>query len=220
MKVALITAIYDNYDTLKPTLNQLNVDVEWIFVTDTTPDVEAAEGWTIIEDPRPGIHPNRAAKRPKMLPWEYTDAQFSIWIDASFKVMSPYFVMDMMTFASPIAQFKHPWRDCIYTEIAECVATKKYAKTGLEAQEAAYRKEGHPDRWGLWASGVTARWHTPTIKDFGERWHNDVYEFSYQDQVSLPPALRANGLRPVELPGTHLANKWLVYQGSGRHSHG
>lgn len=220
MKVALITAIYDNYDTLKPVLKQEGVEVEWIFVTDTVPDLEAADGYTIYMEPRPGVHPNRAAKRPKMLPWEYTDADASVWLDGSFMVVSPYFVLDMMTYAAPIAQFRHPWRDCIYTEIAECVAVRKYAKTGLEAQEQAYRKEGHPEKWGLWATGVIARRHTPAIKAFGERWHSDVYEYSYQDQVSHPPCLRAHGLRPVDIPGNHLSNKWLTYLGSGRHSHG
>lgn len=220
MRVTVISAIYDSYDTPKPVLQQKGVDVEWLMVTDNPELQLQAPGWTVIYEPRQGVHPNRAAKRPKMLPWKYTDAEASVWIDASFLVVSPYFVRDVISYANPIAQFKHPWRDCIYAEIAECVAVKKYAKTGLEAQETHYRTEGHPEHWGLWASGVTARHHTPEIQEMSERWYNDIQWFSYQDQVSLPPSLRANGLRPNEFPGNHLANKWLAYQGSGRHSHG
>lgn len=218
MKAAVLSAIYDSYDTVKPPLIQQGVDVEWIMVTDD-PDL-VAPGWRVVVEPYPGVHPNRAAKRAKMFPWLYTEAEQSVWIDASFQVVSRSFVRDVIRMADPIAQFKHPWRNCIYTEIAECVAVKKYAKSGLEAQEAHYRELGHPERWGLWASGVTARHHTPEIRAMSEQWYNDIYEFSYQDQVSLPPALRANGLRPTEFPGTHLANRWLAYQGSSRHSHG
>lgn len=220
MKVAVITAIFDDYDTLKPVLRQEGVDVEWMFVTDTIPDFETAEGWTIVYEPQPGVHPNRAAKLPKMLPWKYTDAEASVWIDGSFRIVSPTFVRDVLAFANPIAQFKHPWRDCAYDEIQECVAVKKYSQTGLEAQGEAYRAEGHPRHWGLWATGVIARQHTPEVKTFGERWYHDINTWSYQDQVSHPPALRACGLRPTELPGNHLANQWLAYEGSGRHSHG
>ena len=53
-QVALITAIYDGYDVLKPVLPQAGVDVEWIVVTDTVPDAVAAAGWTVVHEPRPG----------------------------------------------------------------------------------------------------------------------------------------------------------------------
>ena len=68
-QVALITAIYDGYDVLKPVLPQAGVDVEWIVVTDTVPDAVAAAGWTVVHEPSPGEHPNRAAKHPKYRPW-------------------------------------------------------------------------------------------------------------------------------------------------------
>ena len=77
--IALITAIYGAYDELKPLLPQTGVDVEWILVTDTPPPAELAEGWTIVHDPQPGVHPSRAAKNPKLFPWDYTAAPASVF---------------------------------------------------------------------------------------------------------------------------------------------
>lgn len=218
--VAILTAIYDSYDSLKPVLPQAGVDVEWIVVTDTPPPAELAVGWTIVHEPRPGVHPNRAAKHPKYEPWKYTDAPVSLWVDASFRVVSERFAVEAtaaLTDEEPIAQFVHPWRDCLYTEAKESVALAKYAGEPVLEQAEHYRWLGHPGGWGLWATGVIARRHTEAVRDLGERWLAETYEWSFQDQISQPFVLRETGLRPQALPGSHLATPWLAYEGSGRH---
>lgn len=215
--VAILTAIYGAYDTLKPVMPQTGADVEWICVTDVVPPADVAEGWTIVHEPHPGVHPNRAAKTAKFRPWEYTDAPASIWIDASFRVTSPSFAIEAMEHAEPIAQFVHPWRDCLYLEAEESALLAKYAGEPVLKQADYYRAAGHPERWGLWAAGVIGRQHTPDVRSLGMAWTHEVNLWSFQDQVSQPYVLRKVGLRPVGLPGTHFANGWLTYEGSGRH---
>ncbi|MFC8423950.1 glycosyltransferase domain-containing protein [Streptomyces sp. NPDC057236] len=217
--LAIITAITDGYDTLKPVLPQTGVDVEWVCVTDGEPlsDADAAAGWTMICEPRHGRPANREAKRPKLRPWEYTTAPASIWVDASFRVVSPRFAVEALALADPIAQFTHPWRGCLYEEAAASVLLPKYAGEPLGEQTAHYRAHGHPEQWGLWAAGVIARWHTAPVRKLGDVWAREVGAWSVQDQVSQPYALRTVGLRPTLLPGTHFANPWLNYEGSGRH---
>ena len=215
--VAIVTALYDGYDELKPVMPQSGADVEWVLVTDATPDAEQAAGWTIVHDPQPGAHPNRAAKRPKFRPWEYTDAPASIWIDASFRVVSGRFAAEVLALDEPIAQFAHPWRDCLFDEAAESALLPKYAGEPVIEQGAYYRARGHPEHWGLWAAGVIARRHTGGVRELGTAWAHEVNVWSFQDQVSQPYALRSVGLRPVGLPGTHFVNPWLAYEGSGRH---
>ncbi len=216
-KVALVTAIYDSYDGLKPVLPQAGVDVEWIVVTDSVPPAELAEGWTIVHEPRPGVHPNRAAKHPKYRPWEYTDAEASIWVDASFRVVSEVFVAEALAYADPIAQFQHPWRDCLHAEATESGRLPKYAGEPSLEQAGHYAERGHPENWGLWATGVIARRHTDAVRELGMRWSAETDAWSFQDQISQPYALRETGLRPSALPGSHLATPWLAYEGSGRH---
>lgn len=216
-KVAIITAIYDDYDTLKPTLEQ-SIDVEWICVTDTYLN-NYINGWKIVYEPRPHLHPNRAAKTPKCLPWLYTDASASIWIDASYQVVSETFAEDALSYANPIAQFQHPWRNCAYDEASESLLlpkyTQEYDRILSQFQHLEYLE--HPKRWGLWATGVIARQHTPSVMSAGFDWLSMIYRFSYQDQISHPLVMNTNFLRPAHFPGTHLSNPWLSYQGSIRH---
>lgn len=217
VKAALITAVYDSYDTLKPICPQEGVDVEWICVTDRVPEANDARGWTIVHDPRPGLHPNRAAKEPKLHPWKYTEADQSVWLDASFRVVSSTFVSEALSLADPIAQFVHPWRDCVYDEAAASHGLPKYDGEDFSSQVLEYVGRGHPENWGLWATGVIARKHTDQTKKFGSMWDTEIRKYTFQDQVSEPVALRESGLRPTGFPGMHLVNGWLSYEGSERH---
>jgi hypothetical protein len=216
--VAILTAIYDSYDELKPVLPQAGLDVEWICVHDGNPP--DAQGWTLVHEPRPDVHPNRAAKHPKYEPWRYTDAPVSLWVDASFRIVSGRFAVeatDGLTDEEPIAQFVHPWRDCLFAEAQESAGLAKYAGEPVLEQAESYRAAGHPENWGLWATGVIARQHTEAVRKMGWLWLAETYRWSFQDQISQPFALREKGLRPQAFPGSHLATPWLAYEGSGRH---
>jgi hypothetical protein len=220
VQAAILSAVYDAYDTVKPTLPQQGLDVEWVLVTDDEAlyygDTDPL-GWQIVYEPRPGLHPNRAAKHPKMLPCDYTAADRSVWVDASFAVVSATFAADVLEHANPLAQFVHPWRGCALAEADASAMIPKYAGEPITEQAAAYRAAGHPVGWGLWATGVIARQHTPEVVAWGKAWLAEIERWSFQDQISHPYACRLHGLRPASLPGTHFANPWLVYQGSGRH---
>jgi hypothetical protein len=218
---AVVQALYGGYDTLKPVMPQEGPDVDWVLVTDDLSIRSGTLGWRVVHLPRPGVHPNRAAKGPKLFPWEHTSASASVWLDASFRVTSPDFVAEALahtTVSDPVAQFVHPWRDCVYTEAEESAKLAKYAGEDFEPQVKDAREQGHPDHWGLWATGVIARRHDDDqVIDLGDVWADLIDRFTFQDQVSQPVALRVAGLRPVPLPGTHFANPWLTYEGSERH---
>lgn len=215
MKYALLTAIYDGYDTLKELAPQ-DVDAEAICVTDD-PNLRS-DTWTIVHEPRPSAHPNLAAKRPKTKPWLYTDADIVVWIDASLIVRSPSFVNAMLKYL-PFGQFDHPERDCIYDETLHSVAMPKYADQPLRDQANHYRTTGHPDHWGLWATGLIVREHTPQIEAFGDAWLAECERWSFQDQISEAPMLRKHKLRPTTIPGFVgvQQNPWVGYAASARH---
>ncbi|WP_345633666.1 glycosyltransferase domain-containing protein [Streptomyces lacrimifluminis] len=220
--VAMVSAVYDSYDELKPALPQAGVEVDWVFVTDD-PVLGAKSshlGWRVAYEPRPGVHPNRAAKHPKYEPWKYSTAPVSLWVDASFRIVSDRFAVEAtagLTDEEPIAQFQHPWRDCLFAEAKESAGLAKYAGEPVLKQAESYRAAGHPESWGLWATGVIARRHTEAVRKMGWLWLAETYRWSFQDQISQPFALREKGLRPQAFPGNHLATPWLAYEGSGRH---
>ncbi len=217
--IAVITAIYGDYDTLKPTMKQTR-DVDWICVTDRERE---ANGWRLIIRPPETLCSDRiaqnnlAAKRPKMLPWEFTQCRRSIWIDASFDISSPTMAADLMARAHPIAQFAHPDRDCVYEEGEFSLTMAKYTHLPIREQLAAYRADGHPEHWGLWAAGVIARDHTDTVRRLGEDWLRQVEYWGIQDQLAQAPVLRDLAMRPVSIPGSIYANPWVEYMGSAKH---
>jgi hypothetical protein len=225
-RVAIITSVTDGYDTLKRIKPQIGTTVEWLAITDGSEKAEENHGWEIIDIRDRALttdgdlgHPNRLAKIPKCLPWAFTAAPFSIWIDASYRVTSSLFAVQAMACAHPVSQFVHPWRDCIYQEAVESLGLPKYADTAeaINAQKNEYQAIGHPENWGLWATGVIARQHTRDVKIMGQEWLREIRRHSYQDQISEPVALRFCDLRPTPLPGDHLNNPWLSYEGSARH---
>lgn len=214
MNCAVITAVYDRYDNLAEFLPQ-TVPTEALVITEDP--TFRADGWNTVWEERPGLHPNRAAKIPKLVPWEYTDADFVIWIDASFRIVSPDFVEDIAALGT-LSQFDHPWRDCIYDEV-EASVHPKYAGEPMRAQVDTYRAAGHPKHWGLWATGVIGRHRTAIVEEMGERWLTEIDRWSFQDQLSQPFVLRELGIRPERIPGVYMhgMNPWIGYEGSERH---
>jgi hypothetical protein len=224
-QIAVITALYgDDYDTLKPVVPQSRPFTEWVLVTDREPDPELACGWRVIVDPKPDLSPRRAAKLPKFRPWEYTDAGVSVWLDSSFRVTSRWAVAQMTDYLADqipeqdIAQFAHPFRDCLYAEAGTVLALGMDDKALVEQQTEACRRAGHPENWGLWATGVIVRKHTGAVKRLGNMWSDAVAMWSHRDQLSQPYALRLAGLRPVDLPGHYAGNEWLQYEPSVHHA--
>jgi hypothetical protein len=213
---AIVTAIYGNYDELKPVVPQAGADVDWVLVTDDPDIPDGHLGWRVVYAPRPGVHPCRAAKAAKMRPWEFTTAPASVWIDGGYRVTSDRLAAEMLEAARPLAQFAHPWRDCVYTE-AEASGQPKYASEPIAEQVAFYRESGHPDRWGLWEAGTIARAHVPEMVALGDGWAAEIDRWSFQDQVSEPFVLRNLGLLPCVLPGGHMGNTWLRWEPGSRH---
>lgn len=216
--IAVITAIYGDYDTLKPPMKQTR-DVDWICVTDRERE---PNGWRLIVRPAEDGYGepcgnNIAAKKPKMLPWEFTQCRRSIWIDASFSVTSSLMAEDLMARAHPIAQFAHPDRDCVYEEGKFSKFMPKYAHLPIEEQLANYRADGHPEHWGLWAAGIIAREHTDAVRRLGIEWMHQCEYWGIQDQISQAPMLRELGMRPVSIPGGVYSNPWCQYMGSPKH---
>ncbi len=213
LTVCLMTAVYDGYDALRAIPFQ-SMDHEAICVTDD-PHLHS-DTWKVVQEPRPGIHPNRAAKRPKMDPWRYTDAEVVVWVDASYIIRSNMFLEEVIDFR-PLGQFEHPSRSCIYTEADSCMFTKKYEAEPIAEQLDYYRRIGHPANWGLWAGSCIVWQHSHRLEQFGKAWLTECEHWSFQDQISEAPLLREFDLWPNTLPGRYDHNQWLTMSPSERH---
>lgn len=185
MGLALVTGIFGGIDALKP-LPRLHGFSEAICVTDD-PSLQA-DGWTMVVEPT-HPKPRLAAKRPKMVPWLYTTAGASVWIDGAFEVLDErfaQFVRDHLK-RHDFVVWQHPEsRNCLYQEADYCQDWPKYSADPIREMTAHYRAAGMPEGFGLWAAGTVGMRHTADTKGFGWAWWDECNRWSIQDQVSLP----------------------------------
>lgn len=213
----VVTALYGDYDTLRPQVAQ-DIDCDWICFTDSV-RTPAPAPWTVVSDSSP-LPPNLAAKRFKCCPPFKGDV---VWIDANMQVTSPTFAREALASRHDgLATFRHPRRDCIYDEAQASIGAEsqggKYDDQPIAEQVEHYRSEGYPQRAGLFACGTLA-WDLSNdlACELGQAWFGECERWSIQDQISLPVVARRLGVIPGVFPlkqieyrdRSFLANRWL-----------
>jgi hypothetical protein len=164
-----------------------------VCVTDTASGIGG--GWRVHVEPREE-HPRLAAKRPKMMPWLFTDCDAAVWLDASFEVVNPKFGDWSREHLerNDFVVWVHPeGRVDIRQEVEVCWFFDKYKDYPLREQLAHYVADGMPEMWGLYAGGTVGWRFTDEAKALGEAWYAENVRWSIQDQVSLPYLLWSTG---------------------------
>lgn len=190
-RITLYTAVYGGYDIIKST-NEVQ-GANRILYTDNPMIV--APGWEVRVMPLDELDtPMLRAKWWKCRPDLAVGGEISIWIDGSM-IPREGFVhrCEVALGVADVAFTPHPWRDCIYTEQLASTGLPKYQGADLVAQVEYYRSIGHPEHWGLFASGAMIRRHTPAVLEMGRHWWHENLTRSWQDQLSLPVVLRLAG---------------------------
>lgn len=160
-----------------------------------------------------------ASKVARCRPDLYSDAEITIWLDASAR-LNPDSVEQLVEALgdSDIAQFIHPDRSDIGPEADFSLKMRKYHGHPLDAQVAHYRSAGFPVDFGLWACGCIVRRNTAQMRDFGNAWLLEMMRWSWQDQISEPFVLWSMGIRPTTLPGDLWSNPIVGFNYDARPS--
>jgi hypothetical protein len=195
--VALISALYGDYDNLKDPVPQ-NGDVEYICLTDN-PDL-CSDVWRMIYWPKPHMPAFLAAKSPKMLPAYYTTARASVWVDMSVQVLSPDFAVEAAECARDgFATWPHPWNPDLCAESAESLRQRRYQGQHLAQQVTRMFANGLPKDTPVRHTAVVARAHNEVTEQVGFRWDAE-YEWSMADQIGFVYALWRCRAPHYELP--------------------
>lgn len=201
-QVAIYTALYGNYEPVKPMPDGMTVPC--ILLTDDPGLV--APGWQVVHAPGRVTLPGRdgpmmQAKWWKTHPVEALGvagvaADVSCWIDASMTLVSadyPALCLDALG-GDDWSMVRHPGRDCIYDEADFSLTLPRYQGIGIEDQVEYYRTAvGHPKHWGLFACGANVRRHTAAVEKLCGQWWWECATRTWQDQVSLPVLVRLAG---------------------------
>jgi TOD1/MUCI70, glycosyltransferase-like domain len=213
MSVALVTSIYGDYDELVDPPKQIGVD-EYVAIVDR--EYPSSSLWRQVIEPRPHMHPRLAAKVAKCLPWRYTDADVSVWVDGGARLKHEGVAEWAAEFA-PFAQFEHPERDDVTAEAEVSAGIEKYQHQPVLAQVAHYREQGMPQGFGLWATGMIVRERPSQARgrqvSFGRDWLTEQMVWSYQDQLSEPYLFWRAHFKPNVLDGNLWNNPHIAFTG-------
>ena len=223
MKLAIYTAIYGEYDWVKPVPD---LGVPAILYSDRPRD---APGWEVrvvnhgiaTLNGSPTITaPMLAHKFWKCHPHlAVPDADVTMWIDGSMQIVINDYVARCLEALNDDewSCVPHPARTCVYPEADfSATLTWRYDAESILKQAAHYRSIGHSAGTGLVATGANVRRHTPTVIEIGEQWWHENLTWSHQDQLSLPvlfgqhPELRWN----MNLPWFQW---WYLYEHGAQH---
>lgn len=153
--------------------------------------------WEVREIYRKFIIPVRDARMFKILPWQFLDYEYSIWMDGEFAIKCKASdLIDKFLNGFDIAVYKHPCRDCVYEEFVQDIKVHKYELPVLAYKERQkYLDEGIPIHSGLAATGILIRRHTETIKQFCKTWWAENSAFHSSDQCNFMYATLKHDLR-------------------------
>jgi hypothetical protein len=177
MKIAVITANVGGFDIPKLIPNQtLEYDLVRI------DDIEL-EGDNRHKAKLPKMQSHRILK----------DYDIHIWIDSSVQVKSENFVKYMVEQLAnnDIAIGKHNLRDCAYSEMYYIIREiengnkyleSRYNKSDLLAVNAFLRSNNFPERMGLWACGIFARYNNDKVNDIFDKWWESECKYLTNDQ--------------------------------------
>lgn len=206
MKVALYSALYGEYDWVKPVPPNLGVPA--ILYSDRPRD---APGWEVrvVNHGIASLKGSPSITAPMLAHkfWKCHPAvalpefDVSMWIDASMEIVVDDYVTRCLEALNgdEWSCVVHPARSCIYPEgDYSATLTWRYDGPSILAQTAFYRSIGYGPGLGLVATGANVRRHTPSVIEVGEQWWQECINWSHQDQLSLPvlfwlhPELKTN----------------------------
>lgn len=194
------TAIFGkDYDDLK----QPNFITQgWRHICYTDQDLVLPEDnvWEIRKVELRDNDPIKTARWYKINYHKAVETEFSLWIDGTF-IINVNLNKWWRNFKAPFTTIKHPFDDCIYTDIQSCLRGGRGEKSELERQRDYYLAIGVQKKRGLISSGILFRQLEPKTIEFCKTWWHQVQSWSSRDQVAF-------GYAQWKHPDSHHSISW------------
>jgi hypothetical protein len=131
------TALIGNYEDLKtPTV----ITPGWRYIC-YTDQVITNPVWE-IKQLNVHLEPQRMARYVKINFHKFVGSEFSLWLDASFRIDCNLQTFWDKHFKGPISAPAHPQRDSVYQEISNCLYCRRGEPDLVKAQGDHYRNIG------------------------------------------------------------------------------
>lgn len=137
----------------------------------------------------------------------------SIWVDGNVSLaISEERIVRLALRNSDIAVFKHPGRDCVYSEARAVIRHGLDDAEIVNFQMDRYKAEKYPIRKGLAETTMLIRRNTDKVNAFNEDVWREICGGSRRDQLAFNPVLRRHSLRVYYLKGDIRHHKWFNYK--------
>lgn len=138
-------------------------------------------------------HEAKILSRQTKILWPIQGVNWAAWMDSSMTQRGPLApsIEEWLKEDKTIILVKHPWRNCAYAEIDECVRLKKMTEEEADRARRELKRREHPKDFGLWSLGFFV---------FGDNHYKLRYDWWMlylmfgRDQIALPTVLREHGL--------------------------
>lgn len=188
-KVAIYTAIYNDYDSLKLPAD-LNPNFDYILITNAA--TKNIGPWQLRHGTG-GTTPSRAARFAKLHPHQLLqEFDYAVWIDASVMITGKIdsIVDRFIASGLPIGAIPHSERVSAREEFDACIKLEKDSTNIITKQRCHYEQQLGLNSLPLIESGVMAfNLKHPSCADFLACWWSEIEEFSVRDQLSFGFAL-------------------------------
>lgn len=202
MRKAIFTVLLNKYDELKPAPRFPG----WDTILFTDHHYPNLKGWT-IHKVKPQEDSARESRKYKFLSHQYL-AQYNLvcYIDANMNLHTEP--------PSKPVWFAHPMRKDVKTEATRCIQLKKDDAHTIQRQLDFYKKEGFPDKSGLYQNGFFVREHSAEQNKLMEYTMQLLQQYSCRDQLAFPFAIWKTGITP---PNILKNNEWRNFINIDRH---
>jgi hypothetical protein len=195
---AVFTCITGDYDHVnEPKFYSNNCD--YYLLSDKRPERLKGMQWIDIDAIVPekvvdNIRRNRFCKINA--PYIFSEYKYSIYMDGTIKIFGDLNKYINKIGKSGIAIFRHPERNCIYSEAVACAVRNADNFNGIYTQVTDYLNEGMPYHFGLFECTILIRDNSnPICRKIMLDWWNEVFNRSYRDQLSFTYCLWKNELK-------------------------
>lgn len=209
--IVVYSAIIGDYDNLKEP-EYVSPHIHYICFTNNRN--LKSQNWEIRYIENKNLSNVKLARRIKILPYDYlrdVEARTVVWIDGKCQITD-----DLLDYInkykknSGILCFPHMFRDCIWDEVLELTIIKPEQKRESLIQLGKYLEAGIPFNYGLFETSCLVRdIKDLKIKEMMIEWWDEVYKYSYRDQISLPYIFWNNNYKPDICDLNVENNKWF-----------
>lgn len=189
------TAIFDDYDKLKPAPDY---PAEYVCVSDRAQN--KAPWLTTIQ--KPYRSPRKSARAAKILSHEYfPESELTIYLSGAVRLLgNPDALAKKYLKHHNIAVFKHPHRASVQEEFNACLRMHKGNPEKIRSQRAHYHEQDFPFDKQLPACFVLFRRRSKEIEDFENFWWGELQEHSLRDQLSFTHSAWQSGTQVNYIP--------------------